>query len=323
MSSNLAPADLARKEVQTLHQAWSLVFSRLPVSSSQVARALGIKVKPAQEIQEPARLVYSIPTDGTSCSILTRPNMSTEFRRLAIAHEIGHAILVRRHPDLVRAWGVRDRERFAKSFARELVVPGYARQEFVEEFRKLGSPQDLLRLAARFGVWPQAILSLANRETTCLAGLNNFWLRIKHRTNKFTGLQPRLRIESAHYDRARFYIPQNQSVQSFCGNDEWLTNFEAGRTAYLDAGSVSLFDKRPNDSPKYRKTSLPARLAATRLRASHHDQSPHFVLLAQLHDQPQREVKQTRKLNIVSAANARSESHNSPSGVGKGLFSSQ
>lgn len=48
--------------------------------------------------------------------------------------------------------------------------------------------------------------------------------------NTRTGLKPRLRIDSAYYDRRAFYIPWNLSLEKFC-DIKWLSLLDIGETA--------------------------------------------------------------------------------------------
>lgn len=91
---------------------------------------------------------------------------------------------------------------------------------------------------------------------------------------------------SAIYDRSRFFIPTNQSLSRFMGNDEWLASMPYGTVVTHDA-IISIAFRRPPQSPtKFLATRETAHFSAVRLRPNSTEPGAYLILLAELTSTP-------------------------------------
>jgi len=279
--SNSHATALARAEALSVHERWVSRIRGIPVSTIEVAGLLGIEVKRVSGAPEVGRLLYSNGWAGGHYTIIIRDDLPSNMERFVMAHEIGHAVLLKRHPNAADHWDLSQREAFATTFAQQVLVPPAMRDELIDDFRALDDPISLLDLADRFGLWPHTLLRFADQESRCMRNLPRIWVRAKHRANRYTGLEPKLRIVTAHYDREHYFIPPNQSLSSFCGGEAWLAVCETGKTVAF-CGEVTMTERHSDSHPKFRRAKQPARLSATRLSASVVDRQPSFLILTDL-----------------------------------------
>src|SRR6267143_3942258 len=113
---------LARKEALSVHERWGRQLEVPPVSSVEVAHLLGIEVKRVVGASERGRLLHSSSELGQTFTILVQSDLPTYVGRFVVAHEVGHAVLLQRHPDLAETWSMSEREAFATAFAHEVLV---------------------------------------------------------------------------------------------------------------------------------------------------------------------------------------------------------
>jgi len=273
---------LARVEARRLQRANPSLFGELPVRVSELATALGVKIEKRATLKQRAQLeVFGGPTANDSTIVLER-NLDPNAVRFALAHEIGHVVLLKNHPQKAQQWDVPAREEFANAFAAELLTPSQLRGQLTASFRDLSDPIAFLRLASRLGLSPAALFAIAGRESGWVRGINRIWLRVKYANNAFTGSEPKLRIITAIYDRTRFFIPTNQSLTRFTGDEKWLVSSPYGSVVRY-TGAVSLSLKRTQEcEPKFLRRKVPADLSAVRLRPSARDPGAYLVILAQL-----------------------------------------
>lgn len=294
MSEYPAPQDvsLARVEARELQRQHPALFQEVPVPIFDVARVLDLKVEKRPELRQRARLEILKDEVHEAATIAIKPDLDRNVSRFAVAHEIGHVILIRKHPDAARDWEVRRREAFASTFAAELLAPPQLREELAQQFVSLTDPVALLRLASRLGLSPRAFLTLTSQEKSWTRASNKVWLRVKHIANTYTQQDPKLRIVSAYYDRDRFYIPLNQSFARFAGDDSWLASLPPGTIAtHVSEISLSFKRERPT-KPKFLSMRVPARLSALRLQASAAEPGAYLIVLADL--QPSRATDDLR-----------------------------
>lgn len=277
-SSALLP--FARAEAERVHAEFPELFLDVPVQSSVVGRKLGLVVCSQAHLDQRAH--FEIVRKGyfTVERVVVRSDISANVARFVVAHEIGHAILARRFPDLVRSWQVERQERFANCFAAELLLPRIIREKAASRFRTCTEPRALVQMAARVGLPVNVFLNAASLDPTWTRGLDRIWLRVKRRANAFTSLEPKLRIVSAHYDRKRFFLPTNQSLKRFCGDDEWLAALPIGETAVFS--SIVNIKGRVADRPRFPALQIPATVSAVNIKPSADEPTNYFVVLAQL-----------------------------------------
>jgi Zn-dependent peptidase ImmA (M78 family) len=271
---------LARAEALKIHVKWETQLRTPPVSTLEVAGLLGIGVKRSTDVSEPGRLHYSNSWAGREYTIVVRSDLPPATERFVIAHEIGHAVLLRRDSNIDESWAVWQREVFANAFAHQLLVPPATRDGIIAEFRAIDDPFSLLGLAGRMGLWPHALLRFAD-QNGYLKDLGRIWVRAKRRPNRHTGLEPKLRIITAHYDRQRYFVPVNQSLDSFCGGEDWLAGAEAGKTKSVSR-DILITEKQMDAHPRFRHARRSARVGGIRLSASVLDGEPVFLILADL-----------------------------------------
>lgn len=273
---------LARHEAREIQRIHPAIFQRLPVPVSDLAEVLGLKVERRPELRQRARLELVEHSGAGPSTILVQANLDQNVSRFAVAHEIGHAVLLWKHPDIAREWEVGRREAFANVFATELLASPEVRTEMARTFRSLSDPLGLLRLASQIGLSPHAILRLAMFERSWIAGLNKIWLRVKYRENVFTHEDPKLRIVSAHYDPDRFFVATNQSLFRFAGDENWLTSLVPGCVAHHRTMINISFKGSPTAAPKFVPKEVLATLSGVRLRPSSSDMAAYLIILVDL-----------------------------------------
>ena len=276
--------DLGRQEAAALERSLGIVFRTLPVITSELARNLGIMVCKRESVPGGALLEKSVGPGNGTFTIWIERRVPYQWGKYAIAHEIGHFLLLKNHADLASRWELKLRESFADAVACEILVPRAARMRLAEVFRQIKRPEALVELASRFGVYPGVLLSAASSEPCWMRGLNTIWVRVSFRPNWFTGLGPRLRINAAHYDSERFFVPVNLSLRHFCGSDDWLLGLNPGEVRSRDSVSISLCLKQlsANNTFTYPRVRVTGNLAAMRFADSPHPNASPIILMAQL-----------------------------------------
>lgn len=275
-STTMKLAALAREEAQNVTHAHSALFTETPIRASKVAEALGMQVRLTPNLRQRARLDCYDDGKTRTATVLVRKDLDNSVARFALAHEIGHFILLERHADLAAGLDVDARERFSNTFAAELLIPTTSHGLLGDRLRQDFGVRALLALASEFGVTLRMFLITVSRHNL-LRGVDGFYLLIKHKANKRTGLEPRLRIESAHLDRERYFVPDNQSIRSFAGNhtDEWLTSLPIGFES--SAESVVKYSMKSIVTGRFKARESVAVLSSLRLNPSSHDGAEHFA----------------------------------------------
>ena len=93
-----------------------------------------------------AKLEIHHEPEGIQRVIVVRANVAPNVGRFAVAHEIGHAILLREYGEFARALPKDRRERFADRFASELLIPPHLRDDLRNGFRTLENPLATLQI---------------------------------------------------------------------------------------------------------------------------------------------------------------------------------
>ncbi|HEY2988866.1 MAG TPA: ImmA/IrrE family metallo-endopeptidase [Candidatus Binatia bacterium] len=280
IQSRVRIATAAKEELGTLERSHDRLFHAIPVNVSNIAAALGIVVRRDRKLRERARLEM-IRSEGRLSAVVTlQEKLPITEARFALAHEIGHFLLLTDRPGEAAGMTVDDREVFANTFAAELSIPRARRDEFRTRFRAARDPRDLLALASQLGVAVSILLRFASETCDWLEDLPRLWLRVKNVPNEYTGKDRRLRVVSAHCDRRRYYVPVNQSFFRVTA-DAWLANLPVAEVA-REAGTVNIFLSAPGGTAKFIKATLPATLAAVRLRPSAEDLASYFLVSAEL-----------------------------------------
>lgn len=280
-------AALARDAAFAIQEQYRHICENMPVRATKIARMLGYKIKKTSAIPR-ARLEYSLnKADGglfgePTITISLNTGMQSEIGRFAVAHEIGHAVLLSRYPAEAANWRVGLRELFADEFASELLVPRIARGALCEQFINLATPSELSQFASKVGVSLHSILTFSSKHGPWFKDNNTIWLRVKHIENKYTNKDPKLRIVSAHFDRNRFYVASNQGFSRFCTTNGWLGGLELGEQVNIDNAEITIKRISTNDSVKYKTQNIVATLHAMRLSPSGHDNAPYFLISAEL-----------------------------------------
>ncbi len=257
------------------------IFRTLPVSVVDLAHALGVKVEKRLELRQRARLEILPEGLAESPTIAVQAGLDHNVSRFAVAHEIGHVVLLNKYP-AAREWATERREEFANIFAIEVLASPEIRREMASTFRNLSEPAGLLRLAARMGFSIHGLLSLATRDRSWISALNKIWLRVKYVENNYTHRDPKLRIVTAHYDCDRYFVACNQSLARFAGDDSWLASLPPGSVARHDT-KIAVALRRPAPAlPKFLSRRLPATLSALRLRPGNQDSAAYLIILADL-----------------------------------------
>lgn len=274
-------AILAREEALKIQTEHSAFFEGLRVRDDiDLAHALGFKVEQRGNLRQRAQLEILAGGSQPDETIAVKADLEGSVRRFAIAHEIGHAVLLRKQPQASKQWPTERREVFANVFAAELLTTTAGRKHIKETFPLLADPADLLGLASDVGLSPHALFRVAGEHRSRM--LDKIWLRVKHLRNAFTHSEPRLRIVSAHYDSSRFFVATNQSLARFAGDDRWLASLPLGATVQHRAEIALKFRQPAPATPQFVSKSVPAKLSAMRLHSSVGDNAAYFLVLAEL-----------------------------------------
>ncbi len=280
-STRMQLTALAQQEVQIVSDAYPGLFKEMPIRASKVAEALGMRVRLAPNLRQRARLDCFDDGKTRTATVMVRKDLDHNVARFALAHEVGHFILLERHADLAVGLDARAREGFSNVFAAELLIPSACHGPLAERLLRDTGVRALLGLASEFGVTlPMLLVTLSQHNL--LRGLDGFYLLIKYMVNKRTCLEPRLRIESAYYDRERYFVPDNQSIRSFARNSvlEWLNSLSIGIGS--SAKSIVKYNMKSEVTGKFKARESAAVLDALRLNPSSHDGAEYFVMFVGL-----------------------------------------
>ncbi|HEY2470137.1 MAG TPA: ImmA/IrrE family metallo-endopeptidase [Terracidiphilus sp.] len=272
--------DIARFDARALQRSFPFFFTETRVPVLDLAIALGLRIRERADLGQRAQLELVKGAEGTEANIVLRSGLDQNVRRFAVAHEVGHYLLLKNREQFASVWGIESRERFANTFAGEVLISPAGWAQINSTFPSISDPLELLRLASAVGISPHALLTQVTARRPLIAGLTKIWLRVKHAVNAVTGSEPRLRIISAHYDRERFFIPENQSVNSFAGADMWLFSLPIG-VSFHQQSAVAVKLRRPPDStPRFLSRSVQAEISAVRLPPNTYDNNSVFIVLA-------------------------------------------
>lgn len=273
---------LAKREARALQREHERIFRNTPVPVSDLASVLGLAIEHRTELTERARLEVFDNRGIRETTIAVRDGLDRNVSRFAVAHEIGHAILLRKYPEAAREWDLNRREVFASSFAAEILATPEIRANMAAGFRSLENPMGLLRLASEIGLSPRALLTVADREPSWIGGLNKIWLRVKYVENAFTHTDAKLRIVSAHYDKRLFYVATNQSLVRFVGSDRWVASLPVGTLVEYDTPVPIKLRRQTEGLPKFLTKQVPARISAVRLHPSAAEPAAYLIVLVEL-----------------------------------------
>jgi IrrE N-terminal-like domain len=272
----------ARQEAHWVQKTHPAFFQEIAAPVEDLPHALGLVVQARSDSGRGERLEVLRHTESETATITVRHGHDGSVSRFAVAHEIGHAILLRKYPDTARRWGVGRREVFATAFATELLTSPETRDRMAASFRTLADPLALLKVASQMRLSPDALLTIAAQERSWIEGLDKVWLRVKYVANAVTHRHPKLRIVSAYYDTSRFYIPINQGLSRFAGDDGWLASFPVG-AAVRHSSTLTLRVRQPAPAvPNFVTKEVPAVLSALRLQPSAADHADHLIILAEV-----------------------------------------
>lgn len=271
---------LARDAAIELRQLHPTFFQTVPVRIAELARVLGMVIEERTRQHQRAQLEIFDDGNARSSTIAILADLDPNVSRFAIAHEIGHAVLLTRHPKMSREWSVDRREAFANAFATEVLAPPEFRKKFGPAFRALDGPLELPPLASRLGLSVHALLTLASEERSWTRDLDRIWFRVKYVPNENTGRDRRLRVVSVHCDPSRYFIPKNQSFSRVIGDERWLASLPPGGVA-RHCTTIRVKFVQPT-TPRFVWRDVAADLSAMRLRPSSADLAAYLIVLAKL-----------------------------------------
>ncbi len=256
--------EIARRLAKDVQNTFPVLFRDVPVRVTKVARALGIAIELRADLDGRAYIQVLEEQGLYHFKIFIKPNLSPPVGRFAVAHEIGHAVLVRANPDSLHSWDKARQESFANVFAAELLVPCTLREQYGNSFRNIEDVEGLLRLAGQLGLSIGATLHVADEEQAWTKGSNHIWLSVRRSRNSFTLRDEKLRIVGATYDRGKYYVPRNMSIRSMIGEDGWLCGLRANQSAVRDYELI-ISTITGNPYPKYSRVLYGARFHVRRL----------------------------------------------------------
>jgi hypothetical protein len=253
------------------------LFQEFPVRTDRVAERLGITIRWSEASRGRAQIERFTLHSYAQFRIQLSRDIPLSVRRFAIAHEIGHALLLSAHPGLATSLTTRDRELFADTFAAALVLPPSAKPMLSLRYRSIDTPIELLRFVGELGLTPAAFFRIATRDPLWTAGSALIWVRVKNAVNRHTGRDQKLRIVAAIYDTERFFVPLNIGLRRLF-DDEWLRFVEEGRLIECRAAAVPITLVNKLTKPKFVTSRMQANLTGVKLAPSYHDQEPYFII---------------------------------------------
>lgn len=272
---------LARDLAERLRIKYPACFVQTPVPVGKVAHLLGIPIVGRRKLTERAILETTQEGEEFAFKIVYRANLRRDVARFAVAHEIGHALLAKHSPQLLKTWTLDRVETFANMFASELLVGPKVREQKCAQFRGIREPSEIFSLAEDIGISVPALFCLATSEIDWTQGLKKIWLRIQWAENKFTSSAPRLRITSACYDRSEFFVATNQSVVRFCGDDQWLRYLRKGECGFFE-NKIELQIATHATRPKFLRNRLPAMIKAVRQGSASDSSLAYYIALVDI-----------------------------------------
>ncbi len=251
-------------------------FSLVPINLNALAEEVGISVERNSGRARGAYLVRSKTDSRTQYTMVLPPEMCTEKRRIAMAHEIGHFAFERLESR--PKWEPKAIEHFADIFAEEILVPATYASCSIRKYLQQADPTELIRASRRiYGVSVFMLLNVVKRRPAIMEQCNSVWLLARYQANRVTGLDPRLRIIQAVFDRNRVYVPTNKSVAALLGDLSWLASCSFGRTVMREGASIEVWAKTGHEKPKYKQVRVSATLRVTKLRPAAGTGTPFFV----------------------------------------------
>ena len=257
-------------DVQVTHKE---LFSVAPVKASAVAGRLGLSLELRHDLVELGRFF-----GGDRISV--KRGLSSAIGRFVVAHEIGHAVLHQRRPDLALNWSRRASEVFADAFAAELLFPPALRMACRDEVREAASPSALLKIANQFGVTPSCLLDFVSSQDGWLSGVSRIWLRIKLSPNMRRGGDVKLRIVSVHADPMKVFLAKNRSAERVLP-DISFGSLPIGVDVFLGRSSAVVSVKQTSH-PLYKSTAIPVDIYCVHLHSSFKDERSYYLVLLQM-----------------------------------------
>jgi hypothetical protein len=273
---------LARQEAHRFQTTQTPSFQQVPSSVLALEEQADSVVERRSDQRQSACEEIVQTKESAIARIGVHASPARKMSRYAAAHQLGHAILLNKYSNDVKRWDSGRREVFASAFAAELLTLPETRARTSAAFRTLADPLSLFKLASQMGLSPIALLTVATQERSWTEGLDKVWLRVSCIENVFTRRGLRWRIVSAYYDKSRFYIPTNQVLARFAGDDGWLDSLSVGAMVHHRAAIRVKLRQPPPAMPKLLSKQVSAGLSAMRLQPSAPDPVTQLIILADM-----------------------------------------
>lgn len=258
---------LAKECARDVRSQQSALFRRTPVRASEVARSLGIRVKRDASIAGRAILIKDDSGTVSRMTILVNNKVGPAAGRFAIAHEVGHAILLQRHPKSAASWSTAATEMFADSFASWLLVGTDDDAGLRLQFQSLCHPSDFLTHAQHMGLSPSALMQTA-RLRHWAGGAMHCWLVAHVAPRPRTNVEPRLRVTTTCLDFHRAYLPSGRSLESTFGTIDWLRLLPVGEEVEANVNLEVWVRDILGSARKYRRERKPTLARAVLFRGA-------------------------------------------------------
>lgn len=283
MKDQQSPSYVARLHALALQRAYptifekSIGFKKLEFLSKllhvNIEKTVGSQVEGRLEIRE----------DGNK--IIINKNLSRNRQIQTWSHELGHLILKNKCPELEKLCSLQWKEIYANWFANELCVPITERNSILKTLNNSTSVKTVVDLANTYGMHVTNFLKIMFFEFKTSENekseTDNLWLVTKWVANRYTKLDPKLRIISAYFDSSKYFLPENQGLNRVIDDIGWLGNLETA-TEKNNKGTASIQVRKKNSIPEYFKATLQSDCFAMRLNESKSDESLQIVLLIKL-----------------------------------------
>jgi Zn-dependent peptidase ImmA (M78 family) len=247
---------------------------------SLISKLLGISMAKMEGTSIEGRL--EIKTEGDV--LIIDPYLNKNYKAFTIAHEIGHWILAKKYPELASKRSHEWKEKYATYFAYVILVPERLKDRLKSILDNAESVFTIVKLSNEYDLSITSILNSLKygQYNYDEYGSTNVWIVAKWIENKFTKIDPKLRITSRYFNPTYCYIPINQGLDRIVLEMDVFSNLRTGQERKANCCVSINVRNRINQKPKYSKKVINASLSTMRLNESKWDRTSQIVIL--IHD---------------------------------------
>ena len=213
--------------------------------------------------------------------IIINPELNRKYKILTIAHELGHWILSKKYSDLANKKSLEWKEKYATYFAYLILIPSKLKSKL---YLMLNSAKNVKKIVELSNKYELSITSIMNSlhygqfENNKFSE-NKIWIIAKWSENKFTGIDPKLRITSRFFNPTYCYIPLNQGVDRIITQMDLFNNLIIAEEKRQNCNVLISLRNISNQRPKYLIKNIEAECSVVRLNESKWDKTSQIIIL--------------------------------------------